>query len=64
MLQNQPIKKLKLNAKTLSILDDKVLQNVKGGRGLNSEEPSCTSGSCKNSCRKDDDDGGFEPIEP
>ena len=61
MLQNQPIKKLKLNAQTLSILDDKVLQNVKGGRGFNADESSCTSGSCKNSCRKDDEELPQEP---
>jgi hypothetical protein len=55
MEQNQQIKKLKLNSKTLSILDDKVLQNVKGGRGFDASEASCTSGSCKNSCRKDEE---------
>lgn len=42
---------LKLNFKTISILDDVALQNIKGGRALDAEEPSCTSGFCKNSCK-------------
>ena len=60
----EQIRKLTLNTKTLSILDDKVLQNVKGGRGFNAEEASCTSGSCKNSCRGKDKDEPGVPDEP
>ncbi|RAJ11163.1 bacteriocin-like protein/natural product precursor [Chitinophaga skermanii] len=44
------IKKLKLNKQTLSVLDDKALQNIKGGRNLDAAEASCTSGQCNTSC--------------
>ncbi|WP_111596260.1 class I lanthipeptide [Chitinophaga skermanii] len=49
---NTEIKKLKLNKQTLSVLDDKALQNIKGGRNLDASEASCTSGQCNTSCAK------------
>lgn len=45
------IKALRLNIKTISILDDMALQNIKGGRLLEASESSCTSGHCHNSCK-------------
>ena len=50
-LGSSAVKSLKLNFKTVSILDDAALQNIKGGRLLAAEEASCTSGFCKNSCK-------------
>ncbi|RAJ11164.1 bacteriocin-like protein/natural product precursor [Chitinophaga skermanii] len=49
---NNEIKKLKLNKQTLAVLDDKALQNIKGGRNLDAAEASCTSGQCDTSCAK------------
>jgi len=45
------IRPLKLNIKTVAVLDNKAMQEIKGGRSFAADDTSCTSGSCKNSCR-------------
>lgn len=45
------IRPLKLNVRTVAVLDNKAMQEIKGGRGIDPEEPSCTSGKCDGSCR-------------
>lgn len=37
--------------KTIAVLDNKAMQEIKGGRSYDAAEPSCTSWSCDNSCR-------------
>lgn len=51
MENSKNIRTLKLSMKTVAVLDNKAMQEIKGGRSYNADEPSCTSGSCDNSCR-------------
>ncbi|UZJ66140.1 hypothetical protein OKW96_08690 [Sphingobacterium sp. KU25419] len=51
MERSNNIRPLKLNIKTVAVLDNKAMQEIKGGRSFAAEEASCTSGSCRNSCR-------------
>ncbi len=51
MENNNEIKALRLNVKTVAILDSDAMKEIKGGRSFDADNPSCTSGSCKNSCR-------------
>lgn len=51
MKMTNNIRPLKLSVKTVAVLDNKVMQEIKGGRSFDAEEVSCTSGSCDDSCR-------------
>lgn len=51
MERSNNIRPLKLNIKTVAVLDNEAMQEIKGGRSFAAEEASCTSGSCRNNCR-------------
>lgn len=61
MEKSNNIRPLKLNIKTVAVLDNKAMQEIKGGRSFAAAEPSCTSGSCRNSCRDVKTNTGLQP---